>query len=272
MNDAIHQLTARSNILPPSPVAVDLLGLLCGSGYSRAQVVRLLRKDPATSTALLRAASKADVARGSSTTSVDDAVARLGKLRVRRIVVHQAFGALRIEQLCGYGMSDHVFWRMSVSCAHAAEKIAMATGLSHGTMYIVGMLLDIGKLVLEKEFRQVLTLAPGIRPDAFEREETGFDHVEIGAALAASWSLSDPIPTCIRYHHDPSQATQYQTEVACAHLASWSVNWLGIPTGIDGMAYDLDMDVLSKLGISETSMEEVSLAVLDGIEASEEPA
>ncbi|HHO52778.1 MAG TPA: HDOD domain-containing protein [Deltaproteobacteria bacterium] len=270
MNDELVQLISRANIVSPSPVAIDLLRLLCDRRYSRARFVKLVRQDPATSTALLRAASMTSVSRSRSSIDIDEAVARLGAKRVRRIVVEQAFGALKIERLDGYGIEDHAFWRMSVSCAHASEEIARAAGLDEGIMYIVGMLLDIGKLALEACLGDRMVSIGG-RPDQLEREATGFNHEEIGAQIATAWNLSEPIPTCIRYHHDPADARCLEAEVACAHLASWAVHWLGIPTGFDGMLYDLDTRVLDALGLSEGSVEEIALAVLEGIQSTEEP-
>lgn len=272
MNDELAQLISQADIVSPSPVAISLLQLICDSRYSRAQFVRLVKQDPATTTALLRAASMSDVARGGRPASIDEAVARLGEKRVKRIVVNQALGALKIERLDGYGIEDHAFWRMSVACGHAAEQIARAAGLNEGVMYIVGMLLDVGKIALEASMDDGWLDSCELRPDQLERDAAGFDHEEIGSEIVRSWKLAEPIPTCIRYHHDPSEATALRPEVACAHLASWAVHWLGIPTGLDGMRYELDTDALEQLGLSASAMEQIALAVFEGIQSAEQAA
>ena len=149
MQDAWVELVAASGVSRPSPVAVELLRLLSTDSYDRIAVVRLVRRDPDMVTNLLRVASMADVAVTDGLPSIDGAIAVLGETRVRRLVVNQALSALRVERLAGYGLKDEAFWRMSVSTAHVAEELARRVNLDPGAMYVVGLLLDLGKVALD---------------------------------------------------------------------------------------------------------------------------
>lgn len=254
------------HLVPPSPIAMELMRVLCAEERHRHDVAKLIRQDPATVAALLRQASSAGVARGRTAITVDVAVARLGEDAVRRIVVNQALTAMKIQTIGGYGLDDYEHWRTALVCGHAAERIASCAGLDSGVMYIVGMLLDVGKAAIGDRMPSDRWMREGVRPDRVEVEIAGLDHAEAGFIVVKRWDLWEPIPTCIRYHHRPSDAPEHQAEVACAHLASWVAQWLGVPAGFDGMAYGLDQKALAVLGLTNLSLEDVATAVLDGIQ------
>ncbi|MBX2799015.1 MAG: HDOD domain-containing protein [Myxococcales bacterium] len=258
---------AFSHLVPPSPVALDLLRLLCRQDRNRVDLVKHVMRDPATVAALLREASAAGVARGNAPIDLDTAIARLGETRVRHIVVNQALGAMKIQSIRGYALDDYDFWRSALVCAHAAERIGKAAGLDSGVMYIVGLLLDVGKVAISRRLPDTRWTVDGVRPDVLESDLAGLDHAEAGAIVVDAWGLWEPIPTCVRFHHRPSEAHSHQAEVACAHLASWVSQWMGVPTGCDGLAYGLEPGALATLGLTDFALEEVAVAVLEGIQA-----
>lgn len=265
----MDQLIGASALRPPSPAALAVLRLIGSQSYDRSEISQLVRQDPKMAAEVLRAA----VGGGrQAARSIDAAIARLGEQVVEKLALHSALSSMQLETLPGYGMVDYGFWHTSVATAHACEALARRRGLEPGMMYTAGLLLDIGKI----------PIAPTIAEDAWdgdtsgvavERGASGFDHATLGAELLASWQIPEPIPTMVRFHHEPSAApAPFRAEVGCAHLGSWSTQWLGEPTGHDALRYPLDERAMEQLGIDDHDLRQVALAVVRGLNTDSERA
>lgn len=90
-----------------------------------------------------------------------------------------------------------------------------------------------------------------------EAELLGFDHAELGAHIAASWSFPPELEEAIRFHHSPSGATIKPALSHCVHLADAACMMLGIGLGIDGLMYGMDPDSLTTLGITAERLMEI---------------
>ena len=269
--EGIWSIDCRTSSTPqtcsaPLPGALELLKVLGDEDHSRSQVIEQVKQDPATVAALIKASSMADKARGGSAKSLEGAVASLGENAVRRIVINNALGAVRIRDVEGYGLEEFAFWRMSVATAYAAERLATEFGMNPAMMYVVGLLLDLGKPLIATHI-PTDAWDEGVPPSAVEKQACGFDHATVGAELASTWGLWEPIPTCIRFHHRPAEAPEWQREVAVAHLASWTVHWLGTPMGLDALNYRLDESAVAALQVNAAAVEGLAAAVADGLTA-----
>lgn len=183
---------------------------------------------------------------------------------VSRAAIHAALDPVRVESLAGYGLGDFDFWRAALATAHAAEWLGARHGLDPTAMYVAGLLLDVGKIVLEPHLGDTLrhTDEP---PTLAERTATGTDHAIVGAALLQTWGVPEPIIACVRYHHDPASATTEPIAVACAHVAAWSTQWLGHPAALGALREPLDQAVVDQLDIDEDDLRQLALAVARGL-------
>ena len=59
-----------------------------------------------------------------------------------------------------------------------------------------------------------------LEPYQAERQVLGFDHAELGAALARNWHLPDILVNCIGFHHDLHACKQHVEAVAHVHIAN----------------------------------------------------
>jgi putative nucleotidyltransferase with HDIG domain len=113
------------------------------------------------------------------------------------------------------------FWMHSIGCACVCRLLGhREPGVDEETSFVVGLLHDIGKLVLDQyvpeEFDTIAGLARERGTSFLEAEaevlvET--NHAEIGAWVAEQWKLSEELTGAIRNHHDVSiiedQATRH---------------------------------------------------------------
>ncbi len=200
------RLLATSPDLPTLPETVlDLMGLLRREDVASSEITERIRRDPALSARILRAANGAAIARaGVSVATVESALARLGLRRVGSLCL----AVETIRAFDGAGRLDHrAFWEHSFTVASVAVAIGeAATVPDSGDLYMAGLLHDVGLLVLDQRlpaaYEQVVDEAPsGVPRSHWEREVLGMDHGGIAAHLLGRWSMPETMVAAVGGHH-----------------------------------------------------------------------
>ncbi len=208
-DDLVH-LLATSPDLPTLPETVlDLHGLLRRDDVAASVITERIRRDPALSARILRAANAAALARaGVSVATVESALARLGLRRVGSLCL----AVETIRAFVGNGHLDHrAFWEHSFTVASVAVAIGEAAGVpSSGDLYMAGLLHDVGLLILDQRlpdaYAQVVEGVPdGCPRPRWEREVLGMDHGEIAARMLDRWSMPALMVAAVRGHHAPRE-------------------------------------------------------------------
>ncbi len=124
------------------------------------------------------------------------------------------------------------FWRHSLLCAIAAEQIAIESPLRGAVvpeaLFTAGMLHDIGQILLfhqRPDLARTALVESMEGPDepeiqTTERELFGFDHAQLGGALARKWSLPAQLVEAIEYHHLPRLAPTQRLAATIVHIAN----------------------------------------------------
>jgi HD-like signal output (HDOD) protein len=224
-----------------------------------AHIAGVISQDPALTARLLRTVNSATFARGGGRiSSVDAAVSLLGTSQVRTVcVVHavaQAFGAKR-------GRLDPTdFWAHSATVAALVSDLWVRVGdtrsVSADDAYVVGLLHDVGLLVLDQHFGAVYWAMLDAREDpdeplaALEEAELGIDHGAVGGLLLGRWSLPAFVGDAVGQHNSPSGgatgAMMLTTVLAAAEAMCWQMD-LGLP--IEGRPTQPAAALLRSLGV-----------------------
>ncbi len=156
--------------------------------------------------------------------------------------IPHALNIIGTEQLCCLVMASAVvarfdgipeefvtmesFWHHSVACGLAARSIAKHKNFSNPeSLYVAGMLHDIGSLVIYKQIpNQALQALNrcnqwGIPLAQAEKEVFGFDHTLIGKLLIEQWKLPESWSEVAQFHHNPTGSIEYAEQTAIVHLA-----------------------------------------------------
>ena len=223
-----------ADLVSPPQLCEHIKRLVNDSAVGTEQIADAIAQDPALTAQLLRLANDPRYGSDGVIDTVTHACERIGRDRVRELVI--ARGAANLfEGLSNELVSMLDFWRHSLLCAVAARELARFSrvGVAAEALFTAGMLHDIGDLVLfnrmPHQAREVLLLTaegPG-EPEIHEveRRVIGFDHCEVGRALALRWDLPPLLTECIAHHHAPRRASRYPEAAALVHIANTVACW-----------------------------------------------
>ncbi|MEM1432542.1 MAG: HDOD domain-containing protein [Pseudomonadota bacterium] len=210
--------------LPKS--ALSVFQLAVSEETTNQQLVRAIQVDPGLAARLLQKVNTPAFSRGAEVTSLEVAVARLGREQLAQLAAVLAT-AEEVHRLDCDLYKSQSYARHSVNVGLIAGKIANRFDLQAESIFVAGLLHDLGKPI---EFhmlgdQMIEVLDQSLFSDELdlaqaEQEVLGFNHSEVGAALAQQWNLPGIIIECIRYHHRPEAAVEHPEAVAAVALAN----------------------------------------------------
>jgi HD-like signal output (HDOD) protein len=246
------------NDLPsPSPVLVRLSSTLGRADIDLREIEELIGQDPVLAGRLIQAANAAVFAGYGPTSSIRNALLRLGLIRVRRLALMLGlFNAMLASR------TPEGFWPQSLGTAVCSEVI-----LRHVTppkaladpdaIFLAALLHDMGLLVLSSHYRkedlELLDVASreGKTLDDVEDAVLGIDHGLIGARLAIQWSLPPVVCAAIRGHRRTDQVLpEHRWNTLVVHLADALCRETGIAGMNEAPGLRRDDPALAELGIA----------------------
>ncbi len=206
---------------------LELMDCVKSNQASLEKVSGIIAKDMGMSAKVLQLANSALGASG-RIAAVADAVAYLGldAIRTLSLTLHAftEFQPADPSHFCLHGL-----WRHSLATGALAERIIQtlpADGAGYGQMQTIGVLHDVGRLVLAanlpKAFGHACELAAKKHLPEWEaeREAFGATHAEVGAYLIGLWGLPEPIVEAVAYHHAPGTSPHSRSAILTAlHVA-----------------------------------------------------
>jgi len=230
---SMNEVVKNIRDLPALPVIVmELMSALDEEDSGSNDLAERLSRDQALTAKTLRLANSSFYGMQSKVTSIQQAIAILGFNGVRSLVTTAAI-------LGGFSSSAHStfnfsgFWRHSVATAVCAKNLAKQLGLNQDYAFMIGLLHDIGRLVLvtgsPEHYAKVIAHQQDkdSYPIEAEREVLGLDHAMVGSALAAHWKFPPLMQKAILDHHAP--------------LPEMPVSFTGVIHAADCIAHGLDL-------------------------------
>ena len=131
--------------------------------------------------------------------------------------------AFKVEHDVGFSMAD--FWKHSLACAVFCRILAQQVpGVSPDKSFVVGMLHDIGQLIMLQQYPDKIDLALQLRVfrniSYCEAESIifGFDHCELAGKLFELWNIPSSITAGVVGHHG-SRSGEFCIESAICSVA-----------------------------------------------------
>lgn len=269
----LELLIKKTSDLPSMPeIAFEVIRVVDAAESSAINVAQQLAKDPSLSARVLRLANSAFYGLSRKVTSISDAVVVLGMRTVKSLALVAASFPWLQRALKGKGLSPDLLWNHCFTVALTAKEIALASGkVDPEFAFCTGLLHDMGTVVLclwkDGDFKDFSKAAKQTEAsfDTVERSVLGFDHAEVGAALASQWNLPVEYCSAIKFHHRPSESDNPDLLTDVIHIADCLVREAGITEGIEGAVYSRDLAAFERLGLDE---EQLTIAFEKALEES----
>jgi diguanylate cyclase (GGDEF)-like protein len=197
--------------LPTLPaVALQVLELTRDPNVTVSKLAKLVQADASLAAKVLRTVNSSFFGLPSPCAKIDRALTMMGLNTIKSLVL----GFTLVEAAKGVpgdaGLDLVKHWRRALYAAAASRHFATMTGSCDADeAFTASMLQDIGMLAcivaIPKEYGEALCQA-GVEHETCleqERRGLGFDHTQVGAALARSWRLPEHLASTIEHHHTP---------------------------------------------------------------------
>lgn len=177
---------------------------------SGTDVADTISRDPALASRILKVANSAYYGFPQKIASVDRAITLLGFNMVKSLALSIGVMHSLPSGVFSSHFSEEGLWTHSLTVATAMERLGGKSQFfqPRDHVFLVGLLHDIGKVVLVEFFRESFleALEEAQRVEAaplhvVERRLLGFDHGEVGAMLLSRWKLPPVISEPIAVHH-----------------------------------------------------------------------
>lgn len=193
-----------------SGMAAELIGSVEREDVTSAELAKLISTDPALVMDLLRKVNSAYYGLSRKVSAIQEAIAVLGLDQIRRIVT----AAILHRPLMAYlhdSDGARALWRHQLLCASIARLVHARRGGDGEVAYMAGLLHDVGRLALVMQFPQfsdeLLERGGGAAcgTSLWEREQFGFDHAIVGAALLQLWGMPSAMVLATGQHENRAE-------------------------------------------------------------------
>jgi HD-like signal output (HDOD) protein len=247
--------------LPAAPRLLAELGRLVRAPQTdAADVVALLRRDPALVSRVLRMANSAAYARAVPIGAIEDAVVAVGFGEVHRLVGALAAVELSDQPLAIHGISGVAYRSNALFVATLMEELGARAQLDGHACYTVGLLRSIGKVVLDRAAQREEAHIPPFSSagendvGAWERRHWGVDGWQVTAGVLRHWQFPEDVVAAIEFHANPIGRGEPIVHLLQLAAATAARDGYGLP----GEHPRCDESTLAAAGISETQFAHAS--------------
>ena len=235
-------------------------------------VVRLVSMDVAITSRLLRMANSATYTRGEAVSSLDEALSWLGAFQAYRVACITVSAQLCEQSLPVYRISADRLLANSIAMAVGMEVIAKQTNLDHKAAYTIGLMQNLGRIVLQRLALQMeIPAGSGDLPNIhavvnWERETFGYTHGELGGLVLGLWGMNPVFSQVLSHQHDIDKAENpvIRRWSALLHLTATVVASTEFGLGVTSDAWPISESVFVDAGLPQLDIlqlsEDISMA------------
>jgi HD-like signal output (HDOD) protein len=241
-DDAIRQNVGAMGDLPSLPRTYhELTQALADPEVSLQKIARIVEHDVGISAKILQLVNSAFFGLSRSITNIQSAVNYIGISTLKNLVMSvEVFRVFQPKRLLR-GFSLEKVQYHSRLAAHIAARLPVPKHLTD-TVFVAGMLHDVGKLILAVKFPDAFenTLAEAEKEHCalyrVEERERGFSHAEIGAYLLGLWGIPFNVVEAVAFHHTASPVAHQDLDaVSAVHIADLLAHEIEEPPSEQGL-------------------------------------
>lgn len=233
----IERLIETIDQIPTLPiVSRQIMFLLEDKDVSIKKIARLIEKDQALVTKILKVANSVFYMTLSKVSAIDHALVILGLQQVKGILlafsIHNFFSQTKFN-----GFDREGFWKHSVICSQIAKYLARHFNVPNDeTLFLSGLIHDMGKVVFDRyfheEFLEIIDYVSS-NNESFskaEKEILGITHYQVAAKLLQKWKFPEKVIMNVFHHQAPWHDKNYVSESIIIYLANTFTKLVGYPS------------------------------------------
>ena len=260
-------LKAASSRLPSSAKLIDALyRVIQQPDIDVDHLVRLVSMDTAITSRLLRMANSASYTRGEHVTSLDQALSWLGAFQAYRVACITVTAKLCEQNLPIYRISADRLLGHTIAMAVGMEVIAKQTSLDPKAAYTLGILHNLGRIVLQRVALQMeVPAGAGDLPNIhgvinWERATFGCTHGELGGSVLAMWGMNPLLSQVFLHQHDVERIEDPEVRRwgALLHLTSTVVASTEFGLGVTGDSRPITEALFVEAGLEQLDILQLS--------------
>jgi len=259
--DLRNELSKKEIKLPEISTIVSELNKVVENPQSSAEdIATVVNKSPSLAARLLKIVNSSFYGFQSRIDSISRAVAVIGTREIASLAI--GVSAISVFKDIPKEIADmNLFLKHSLACGLLARIIAAHNNIPQTEqLFVAGLLHDIGRVVIYKDFPVQATMLFRLCADGDEllyQEEKnwlGCKHTDVGKILLAKWNLPETLVHSVFYHHNPSKARE-PLWPSIVHLADIIANGLGFGTSGERCVPQLDEKALNIISFSPGILE-----------------
>jgi HD-like signal output (HDOD) protein len=267
--DLLKQIESGYSLPSLSPVAMRLVEIALDESCSAEDLATLIERDPSLTVRVLKIANSAFFQTRQPTTSLKQAVVKLGYQRLRIMALSLS---LRDTFPMGkIGAFDYKrFWHTTLYRALIAKSLAShLKGCYPEEAFVAGLIMEIGLLILFDLRIKGDTEVSIIKPEpleellTWERDRYGMDHRQVGEAALKCWRFPNVIVQCQLFY---GQAALSQDAPLLAKIYELSREFSHLMSQESAGFHTLFKKAERVLGLDQDVINDILLATFDQVQ------
>ncbi len=208
LDKVVKEIDIKEELPSNTKILLETMGLLRSSNSNIKDIKERILLDESLTFFILKTANSAYYGAVQEISTLTHAITFLGYSNLRTILMTY-FTKNLLNKIKDSKLQLNQ-WRHSIFVAFASRLFSNDYNICDPEEgYIAGLLHDIGKALLIKEFQEkylkVIEKTNALKNTSIENERDifGYTHLEVGYLLAKAWKMSKTITYGILYHHNP---------------------------------------------------------------------
>lgn len=172
-----------------------------------ADAEKLILSDSALAASVIKISNSVLYKRGPANGNLHAAIQQVGFSQILKLVGMALSKQVFMKDLNAYGIPADQYWLSSYFCALFLESHARKYNLPHEDAYLIGLLHDVGKVVINellRDYKVEIYWDPTIPAEDWERVMVGFNYAKAGSILLENWRFPERIYQTIEVQTDAS--------------------------------------------------------------------
>jgi len=217
--------------VPPLPeVALKVLEYADDAVISTEEISSVIIRDQGLTSQILKMANSAFFGLKRQIATIRHAAVVLGTKRLRSMVITASMSRVYSRSALG-----RIFWEHALVVALISSELAKIHRISDPEMaFVAGIMHDIGKSILAAQYPEDYRVVNDkiqterISSCKAEQKQFGTDHSHVGAFVADTWYLPQPLHDAIQYHHATWRAEHEPGLTSIIYLADRIAHSIGV--------------------------------------------